>query len=117
MASCLLCAQRGDGDDYVNFAFGKLPGKCAKPVRLFGRKSMLELNVFAVDITEIGERFGDYAQVDVFFLGVCSMPEDADARHPPGLLRLYGERPRARCTAEKHNEIAPPHVRAGVQQE
>jgi hypothetical protein len=42
----------------VNFAFDELPGECAKPVRLLGGKTVLKLNVFAVDITEISEGFG-----------------------------------------------------------
>ena len=53
-------AQRGDGQNYVNFAFDELPCKRAKPVRLLGRKAMLQLNVLAVDVTEVSECLAHY---------------------------------------------------------
>jgi hypothetical protein len=75
----------GDGDNHVDFAFDELPGKCAKPIRLLGGKTVLNLYGFAVHITEIAKYFRQRTQIDIFFLSVCSMPKDADARYLFGL--------------------------------
>jgi hypothetical protein len=93
----------------TSIGFDELSGDCAKPVRRLVGKTVLKLNGFAVDITEIIECFRQHTQIDIFFLSVCSMPKNADARYLFALLRVRGDWPHRSRAAEKHDEIAPPH--------
>src|SRR5882757_8577657 len=103
-------AKSGHRDDHIDFAFGKLLRQRAKPLRLFGRKTVVQLDVLAFDITKLAKRFGQGAQIFLFLLVFACVPQHADARHCFALLRLRGKRPRRSGAAEKRDEFASSHM-------
>ena len=106
----LLCAKSSHRDDHIDFAFGKLLRQRAKPLRLFGRKTVVQLDVLAFEITKLVKRFSQGAQIFLFLLGVGGVPQHADARHRFALLRARGKRPRRSGAAEKRDEFTSSHM-------
>src|SRR5260370_17261443 len=66
--SSLLCAQPSHRDNRVDFFLGKLACKRTKPCRLLGGNSRQELNVLALDIAKLAERFCYNIYLDLPFI-------------------------------------------------
>ncbi len=49
--------KHGCSDDYVGFGIDQFSRQYPEAIRIFGGKAMVKMNVFALDISEIIERF------------------------------------------------------------
>src|SRR5262249_40022269 len=70
---------------------------------------MVQRDGVPIDIAERRKSFDQRLEIGPLFLGICRVPEDADAPHPLRLLRARRERPRRRRTAEQRDEFAALH--------
>jgi hypothetical protein len=73
------------------------------------------MHVAAVGPAQLPQPVNERCDAGLFFRIVrCERREHADAPHPLRLLRTCRERPCDRRTAEKRNELTPPHVGHGA---
>ena len=56
-------AKSGHRDNHIDFAFGKLLRQLSKPLRLLGRKTVVQFDVLAFDVTKLVKRFGQGNQI------------------------------------------------------
>ena len=83
-----------------------------EPFGPFRGKTVLQLDSLAFDVAKIAKCFRQRAQIDLFLLGVGSMPKDADARHRFPRLGAGSKRPDGGHADDKRDESAPFHFRS-----
>jgi hypothetical protein len=71
---CEVCHRNYD----VGFFIDQFLRQYPEPFRLFVRKAMVQMDVFAFDIAKIVERFYQHTQINFFFLGAARVPEHAN---------------------------------------
>ncbi len=88
---------------------------CAQAFNVRAGEAVIDADVAAVGPAEVREtlpkRRDAGAHVRIIF---GKGQQHADPTNPVALLRTRRQRPRRRCTAEKRDELAPPHVLPSV---
>ena len=82
-----------------------------KPFDAFGRITVEEFGVLALDVAEIPERLHQHRIILALLVLAAGVPEHADpgdAISARPLLGLHGQRP-CRCYAEKMDELPSSH--------
>ena len=97
---------REPSDDHIDFETDQLDGQIGNSVSLSFRRSKLKSNVLPFDVPEIAQPLPKHSP-KLFRIGIAN-DQHADRRHLR-LLRCAGKRPPCGCTAEKRDELAPPH--------
>jgi hypothetical protein len=95
------------GDDHGDLAANQIGRQLRQPVEGIVRPPILDRDVLALDKAGFGKSTAERCR-EMLRAGSRRAPEKADHRHRR-LLRVRRDRPRRRRTAEKGDELAPPH--------
>src|SRR4029077_6255565 len=101
-----LCGRREPGHDQIDIETHQLRGQFGKAAYLSLIRPELVANVLPLVVTQLLHRFAK--QPPEFLRTGSPNHQRADSRHL-SLLGHAGQRPESRGTAEKPEEIAPPH--------
>ena len=99
-------------EDYVRWGSDQLFREGLIPTAIAAREASFDVNIAALGPSALFEHLPKRRKTRLRFRIVFGVADQyANAPHTVCLLRSYGERPRRRRTAEKCDEIAPPHYR------